>query len=116
MKRLEPELSMKERQFPRYRVDQSLVAIVFWDDMPVAKISGRCVVLGEGGFGATLSGELYLGDVVRIQMPPVPPVYAKVCHVRGAEHGLQFLYSGYGQREAVNKLCSQGAPVGGVSL
>lgn len=100
---------MQTRRFPRYSVSRSVTAIVYWDDAPIRKVHGRCLVLGEGGLGATLADQLYVGEVVRLEMPPVPGLYATVRNTRGTEHGFEFLYSRDGQRKAVNELCAAAA-------
>ncbi len=97
---------MKSRRFPRYDVDRPLTAIVYWDDHPIRKVHGRCQVVGEGGLSASLADQLYVGEVVRIDMPPVPSVYATVRDARGTLHGFEFLYSREGQRHAVQELCA----------
>lgn len=33
-------------------------------------------MLGEGGLGSTLADELYLGNVVRLDLPPISRIYA----------------------------------------
>ncbi len=96
---------MKSRRFPRYEIDRPLTAIVYWDDHPIRKVHGRCQVLGEGGLSASLGDQLYVGEVVRVEMPPVPAVYATVRDARGTHHGFEFLYSRHGQRQAVQALC-----------
>jgi hypothetical protein len=95
-----------ERRFPRYQVNQFMNVVTFWDDVPIRKVGGRCIVLGEGGLGAILADELYIGDVVRVEMPPVPAVYATVRYGAAGGYGFEFLYTSDGQRQAVNKLCS----------
>lgn len=100
---------MQSRRYPRYVVDRPLTAVVFWDDTPIRKVHGRCVVLGEGGLGATLGDRLYVGEVVRLDLPPVFSLYATVRDTRGAQHGFEFLYSRAGQREAICDLCAAAA-------
>ena len=97
---------MQSRRFPRYPIDRPLNATLFWDDQPIRKLHGRALVLGEGGLGASLADQLFLGEVVRLEMPPVPALYAMVRNTRGTEHGFEFLYSRDGQRRAVNELCA----------
>ena len=97
---------MQSRRFPRYSIDRPVKAIAYWDDQPIRKLHGRALVMGEGGLCASLSDQLYLGEVVRLEMPPVPALYAMVRNTRGSEHGLEFLYSRDGQRRAVNELCA----------
>jgi hypothetical protein len=97
---------VQRRRYPRYPIDLPLKAIVFWDDHPIRKVHGRALMVGEGGLGASLADPLHLGEVVRLEMPPVPALYAMVCNTRGTEHGFEFLYSRDGQRRAVNELCA----------
>ena len=96
---------MHTRRHPRYSVDRQVTAVVFWDETPIRKVRGRCYVLGEGGMGVSLADQLYVGEVVRLDMPPVHSLYAAVRNTRGANHGLEFLYTRDGQREAVQNLC-----------
>ncbi len=97
---------MQSRRFPRYPIDRPLKATIYWEDNPIRKLYGRAVMVGEGGLGASLSDQLYLGEVVRLEMPPMPALYAMVRNTRGTEHGFEFLYSRDGQRRAVNELCA----------
>jgi hypothetical protein len=97
---------VQSRRFPRYLINRSLNATVYWEDNPVRKLHGRAVVVGEGGVGARLSDQLYLGEVVRLEMPPMPALYAMVRNTRGTEHGFEFLYSRDGQRQAISELCA----------
>ena len=97
---------MQSRRFPRYIVNRPLQATVYWEDQPIRKLHGRALVVGEGGLGAKLTDQLYLGEVVRLEMPPMPAVYAMVRNTRGTEHGFEFLYSRDGQRRAVSELCA----------
>ena len=97
---------MHTRRYPRYSVDRQVTAVVFWDETPVRKVRGRCLVLGEGGMRASLADQLYVGEVVRLDMPPVHSLYASVRNTRGTDHGLEFLYTREGQRKAVQNLCA----------
>jgi hypothetical protein len=93
------------RRFPRFVIDRPLTAVVFWDDVPIRKVHGRSHVLSEGGLSAMLADQLYVGEIVKLEMPPVHGVYATVRNTRGTEHGLEFLYAREGQRQAVQDLC-----------
>jgi hypothetical protein len=93
------------RRYPRYTIDRQVTAVVFWDDTPIRKVRGRCHVLGEGGMGASLADQLYVGEVVRLDMPPVHSLYATVRNTRGTDHGFEFLYTRDGQRKAVKIVC-----------
>ena len=97
---------MQSRRFPRYAVNRPLKATVYWEDQPIRKLDGRALVVGEGGMGARLTDQLYLGEVVRLEMPSMPPLFGMVRSMRGTEHGFEFLYSREGQRRAVSALCA----------
>lgn len=93
------------RRYPRYIIDRPLTATMFWEETPVRKVRGQCHVLGEGGLGATLPDDLYMGEVVCLEMPPISRVYARVRNIRGARKGFEFLLLGDGQRQAIRRLC-----------
>ena len=93
------------RRYPRYIVERRLKIVVFWEDTPIRTVHGNCHVLGEGGLGATVYDELYLGDVVALEMPPVSRTYARVRNIRGMQKGFEFLQLSDTQRQAVRQLC-----------
>jgi len=55
---------------------------------------------------ASLADQLYVGEIVKLEMPPIPPLYATVRNTRGTEHGFEFLFSREGQRSAVRAVCA----------
>jgi PilZ domain len=93
------------RRFPRYEVDRPLNVVVFWEDVAVRTIRGRCHVLGEGGLAATISDQLYVGEVVGLDLYPVARTYGSVRSVRGPDHGFEFLFTNENQRRAIKRLC-----------
>ncbi len=93
------------RRFPRYSLDRPLNVVVFWEDAAVRTLHGRCRVLGEGGLGGTIADQLYIGDVVRLELPPLVRTYGSVRSVQGAAHGFEFLFTDESQRRAVRRLC-----------
>ncbi len=97
---------MQTRRFPRYAIDRPLKVVVFWNDSPIRRIHGRAQVLGQGGLGARLPDQLYVGEVVRLDMPPIHSMYATVRNARGSDHGFEFLYARDGQRKAVLEMCA----------
>lgn len=103
---------MQSRRYARYAVDRPLTAIVFWEETPIRRVHGRCQVLAEGGLGASLPDELYVGEVVRLEMPPLTRIYACVRDTRGTQHGFEFLYLNDLQRRAIRRLCDASAPTG----
>ncbi len=96
---------MQIRRFPRYQLDRPLNVTVYWEDIAVRTIHGRCRVLGEGGLGATIADQLYLGDVVGLDLCAITKTYASVRSVRGGDHGFEFLFTSDSQRRAVKRLC-----------
>ncbi|MGI9104302.1 MAG: PilZ domain-containing protein [Terriglobales bacterium] len=97
---------MQTSRSPRYIINRPLTAVVFWDETPIRKVHGRCHVLSERGLGASLADQLYVGEVVRIDMPPMRSLYATVRNTRGTDHGLEFLYLRDGQRQVIRALCA----------
>ncbi len=93
------------RRFPRYEFSRALNVVVFWDDVAVRTIHGRCRILGEGGLSAMIADQLYIGDVVGLELYPVAKTYGSVRSVRGAEHGFEFLFTDESQRRAIQRLC-----------
>ena len=71
---------------------------------------GRTNELGQDGVGATLSGELHVGEVVSMEFPiPVPPCFLKVRAIvrysAGLRCGFEFLIVTEEQRETLRRLC-----------
>ncbi len=93
------------RRYPRYAVERPLRITVYWEDTPIRRAHGICHVLGEGGLGATVADDLYLGDVVSVEMPPISRTYARVRNIHGIRKGLEFLQLTTTQRQAVRRLC-----------
>jgi hypothetical protein len=87
-------------------VDREVTAVVFWDDNPIRTIRGRCRVLSEGGLRASLPDQLYVGEVVRLDLSSMHNLYAAVRNTRGTDHGLEFLYLRDGQRRIIRDLCA----------
>ncbi len=96
---------MRTRRFPRFAVDLPITLLTFWEDTPIAKVHGRCHLLGEGGLGATIAHELYVGEVVRLELPRIAGVYASVRNMRGNQYGFAFAFTDYRQRQAIQDYC-----------
>jgi len=94
-----------KRRFTRYEVDLPLTLVKFWEEQPVAKGHGHCHVLAEGGLSATMSHELYIGEVVRLEAPRVARIYASVRNHRGNRYGFEFVFMDEVQRRAIRKYC-----------
>ncbi len=83
------------RRFSRHRYDARIQVSVFRDGLTTA-CWGRTNELGQGGVGATLSGDLRPGEVVSLEFPiPLPPhamkLRAVVRHSKGLRCGFEFL-------------------------
>ncbi len=98
---------MHSRRFPRFLIDRPLNAVIYWEDHPIRKLTGRARLIGQGGMSASLADQLYVGEIVKLEMPPIPPLYATVRNTRGTEHGFEFLFSRDGQRNAVQAVCTE---------
>jgi len=83
------------RRSPRCRIDVSIQVSVFRDGQTTT-YRGRATELGHNGMGATLGGELQIGEVVSVEFPiPLPPhvmkLRAVVRYGKGLRYGLEFL-------------------------
>lgn len=99
----------RPRRFPRWRLDVRIQASVFRDGVTVP-LWGRTNELGADGVGATLSGELAVGEVVGIEFPiPVAPYVVKVRAIVRYSHGLrcgfEFLVVTSEQKETLRRTC-----------
>lgn len=103
------EQLVQTRRFPRYSLDRPMTAVIYWEDVKVRKVAGRCLVISERGMGARLTDQLYVGDIVRLDMPPLPPVYASVRNSCGTRYGFEFLFTQPGERKAVTGMCETAA-------
>jgi hypothetical protein len=95
----------RSRRFPRFRYDARIEAVVFRDGENVG-LWGRSSELAIDGVGATLSGELRVGEVATIQFPiPLPPhvmrLRAIVRYSQGLRCGLEFLVVTREQQETM---------------
>jgi hypothetical protein len=97
------------RKFPRYSLDVRVSVHAFRAEGPVS-MWGRSHEMGKDGIGATLTGELDLGEVVSMEMAlplssfPIK-IRAIVRYRQGLRHGFEFLTLTDGQREAVYRVC-----------
>ncbi len=96
---------MRTRRYTRFPVDLPLTLLTFWEDTPIAKAHGRCHLLAEGGLGATVARELYVGEVVRMELPRIARLYASVRYVHGNRYGFEFAFTDDAQRQAIRRLC-----------
>lgn len=89
----------------RFQMNRPLTVTRYWEDTPVSHVAGRCHVLNQNGLGAEISDQLYVGEVVRLELAPAGGVYATVRNARGTRYGLQFLCLTDGQHKAITRLC-----------
>lgn len=104
----EPGYSQR-RRFPRWRLDVRIQVSVFREGV-TASLWGRTNELGADGIGATLTGELAVGEVVAMEFPiPVAPYIMKVRAIVRYSHGLrcgfEFLIVTGEQRETLCRTC-----------
>ena len=94
-----------QRRYCRYRVDQPVAALQYWDESRTRTIEGRCHSISERGLGARFSDQLRIGEMVLIQVRPGLRVYAVVRNLSGFDHGLEFVLMRGTQRQAMAELC-----------
>ena len=104
-----PESRKHSRRFSRYRFDVRIQASVFREGLTTS-CWGRTSELGQDGIGATLSGELQVGEVVSLEFPiPIPPYFLKVRAIarysEGLRCGFEFLIVTNEQRETLLRVC-----------
>jgi len=98
-----------QRRFSRIRFDARIQVSVFREGV-TTNCWGRTSELSLDGIGATLSGELRVGEVVSLEFPiPLPPhvikVRAVVRYSDGLRCGLQFLIVTDEQRLLLREVC-----------
>ncbi|HYX71065.1 MAG TPA: PilZ domain-containing protein [Terriglobales bacterium] len=98
------------RHFPRYRIDVRVLAKVRRDSAIVV-LRGRSTDISESGMGATLSGDLELGEVAELEF--ALPLTREPLHLRvvvrrrnGLNYGVEFLTLSAQQRAAIQRLHS----------
>jgi hypothetical protein len=98
-----------QRRFSRSRFDARIQVAVFRDGV-TTNCWGRTSELSMDGIGATLSGELQVGEVVSLEFPiPLPPhvikLRAVVRYSDGLRCGLQFLVVTNEQKLLLREVC-----------
>jgi PilZ domain-containing protein len=97
------------RRYVRHRLDVRVQASVFREGITTT-LWGRTSELGQDGLGATLTGELKVGEVVTMEFPvPVAPflihVRAIVRYCYGLHCGFEFLRVTEEQRRTLSRVC-----------
>jgi hypothetical protein len=99
----------RQRRFSRHRLDVRIEVSAFREGATIA-FWGRTSEVGVDGVGATLTGELALGEVVWIEFPvAVPPYFVKVRgivrYTQGLHCGFEFLALTEQQRNTLLRAC-----------
>jgi hypothetical protein len=99
----------RDRRFPRRRFDVRIQVSVFREGV-TSVLWGRTNELSADGLGATLSGELTVGEVVSMEFPvPIAPhvikVRAVVRYTDGLRCGFEFLVVTGKQKETLRCAC-----------
>jgi len=97
------------RRSPRCRIDVSVQVSVFREGQTTT-YWGRAGELGQNGMGATLGGELQIGEVVSIEFPiPLAPYIMKlravVRYSKGVRYGFEFLVVPDEHRLVMRQVC-----------
>jgi hypothetical protein len=97
------------RRFPRYSFDARVEVSVFRDGLTIP-LWGRTSEIGQDGLGATLSGQVQVGEVVSIEFPiPAPPEVIRVRGVvrysDGLRCGVEFLVVTEEQKLTLRQVC-----------
>lgn len=98
------------RRYPRFTIDVRMSVEVFREGT-VNYYWGRSRELGRDGIGATLTGELEVGEVVSLEFSlPVSPHPVKVRAIAryrdGLYYGFEFLAMKPEQRALVERACA----------
>jgi hypothetical protein len=93
----------KPRAHSRYLLDQRLVVRA-----KETTLHGRSKDIAEGGLGATIPGNIEVGEIVELELPlpntPEPlKLQAEVRYRHGFQYGLRFLNATIQQKEAIRR-------------
>lgn len=93
----------KPREHSRYLLDQRLVV------RAKETLHGRSKDIAEGGLGATIPGNIDVGDIVELelQLPNTPEplkLKAEVRYRHGFQYGFRFLNATSQQKEAIRRI------------
>ena len=99
----------QQRRFSRYAFDVRIQVSVFREG-ETTTLWGRTSELGLDGLGATLSGELHIGEVVSLEFPisiepKVMKLRAVVRYGQGLLCGFEFLVVTAAQKLTLRQLC-----------
>ena len=99
--------SRSMRQYPRFQLDVRMLVHLFRDGN-TSTVWGRSTCLGQEGIGATLAGEMEIGEVVGLEFNvPLSPhpikLRAIVRFKNGFQYGFEFLAVDGNQRQAIQR-------------
>jgi c-di-GMP-binding flagellar brake protein YcgR len=101
--------SKSSRKYPRFAIDLRMKVRVFRNG-EFSTCWGRSTELGRDGIGATLTGDLEVGEIVSLELPlPLTAHSVKIRAViryrQGQRYGFEFLLISEAQRQAVHRAC-----------
>jgi hypothetical protein len=99
----------RKRRYPRFSIDLRLQVRMFQDG-EFRSCWGRSTELGQDGIGATLTGDLEVGEIVSLDIPlPLSPYPVKIRAIvryrQGLRYGFEFLTLSANQRDTVRRVC-----------
>jgi len=97
------------RRYPRYALDVRIKARMLQNGI-YGSCWGRSTELGFDGIGATLTGELQIGEIVSLEIPlPLSTQALKTRAIvrfrNGLRYGFEFLAVTQNQREMIRRVC-----------
>jgi hypothetical protein len=97
------------RRFPRFAIDARMQVRMFQAG-EFRNCWGRSTELGQDGIGATLTGDLEIGEIVSLEVPLAPSPYplkvrAIVRYRQGLRYGFEFLTLNDHQRDMIRRVC-----------
>src|SRR5438067_8667204 len=106
---IEESAPNKRRRYSRYPLDVRVSAKVFREGTPL-ELWGRSIELGRDGIGATLTGQLEIGEVATLELtlPPTSTLLRLRALVRyrdGLRHGFEFLARDAKQEDLLRRAC-----------
>jgi hypothetical protein len=107
-----PPRTPERRSCPRYELD-ARISVNVNRSRGNASFWGLCTDIGEGGLGATIVGDLIVGEAVTVELPaptPAQPVtiQAIVRYRNGYHCGFEFERVDDAQRAAIKRACDVG--------
>jgi hypothetical protein len=104
-----PPQGAGNRRYPRFPLDTRLQVRMFQGE-EFSTCWGHSMELGEDGIGATLTGELEIGETVTLEIPLLLSTYplkmrAVVRYRIGLRYGFEFLALDDLQRDTLHRVC-----------